>query len=143
MIFLPVTLATSSVLGILYVLLSIAVSGQRGRTKIGLGTGAETTSALGQEHTAPKLLIAVRRHGHFAEYVPLSLVLLMLLELANTSREVLIGLAAALVLARLMITAGMGRAAPNLLRAGGNVIQLLMILAACGFGLFAVAASVR
>jgi hypothetical protein len=40
-----------------------------------------------------------------------------------------------------MITAGMGRPAPNVLRAGGNVIQVLMILTACGFGLFAVAAN--
>jgi uncharacterized membrane protein YecN with MAPEG domain len=141
MIFLPVTLATASVLGILYVLLSIAVSGERGRSKVGLGTGAETSSALGKEHEAPRLLIAVRRHGHFAEYVPLSLVLLMLLELANTNRDVLLGLAGALVLARLMITAGMGRPAPNLLRAGGNVVQWLMILTACGFGLFAVQAN--
>ncbi len=141
MIFLPITLATASVLGILYALLSIAVSGERGRSKIGLGTGSETSSALGKEHEAPRLLIAVRRHGHFAEYVPISLILLTLLELANTNRDVLIGLAAALILARLMITAGMGRAAPNLLRAGGNVIQVLMILTACGFGLFAVAAN--
>lgn len=141
MIFLPVTLATASVLGILYVLLSIAVSGERGRSKIGLGTGAEASSALGKEHEAPRLLIAVRRHGHFAEYVPLSLILLMLLELANTNRDVLLGLAGTLVLARLMITAGMGRPAPNFLRAGGNVIQVLMILTACGFGLFAVAAN--
>lgn len=141
MIFLPVTLATASVLGILYALLSIAVSGERGRSKIGLGTGAEASSALGKEHEAPRLLIAVRRHGHFAEYVPISLILLMLLELANTNRDVLLGLAGALILARLMITAGMGRAAPNLLRAGGNVIQVLMILTACGFGLFAVAAN--
>ena len=140
MIFLPITLATASVLGILYALLSIAVSGERGRSKIGLGTG-EASSALGKEHEAPRLLIAVRRHGHFAEYVPISLILLTLLELANTNRDVLIGLAAALILARLMITAGMGRAAPNLLRAGGNVIQVLMILTACGFGLFAVAAN--
>ena len=141
MILLPVTLATASVLAILYVLLSIAVSGERGRSKIGLGTGAEASSALGKEHEAPRLLIAVRRHGHFAEYVPLSLVLLMLLELANANRDVLLGLAGALILARLMITAGMGRPAPNLLRAGGNVVQLLMILTACGFALFAVAAN--
>jgi len=141
MIFLPITLATASVLGILYALLSVAVSGERGRSKIGLGTGAETSSALGKEHEAPRLLIAVRRHGHFAEYVPISLILMTLLELANTSRDVLIGLSATLIVARLMITAGMGRPAPNLLRAGGNVIQVLMILTACGFGLFAVAAN--
>ncbi len=139
MIVLPVTLAAAALLAILYVLLSAAVSGERGRSKIGLGTGAETTAALGQEHTAPKLLIAVRRHGHFAEYVPLSLILLALLELANTDRIVLIGLAAALILARLMITVGMGRPAPNVLRAGGNVVQLLMLLVASAYALIAAA----
>jgi len=137
MIMLPVTLITASILGILYVFLSIAVSGERGKSKIGLGTGAEATAVLGQEHAASKLLIAVRRHGHFAEYVPISLILLALLELANTGRNVLIGLAVALVVARLMITMGMGRPAPNVLRAGGNVVQLLMILTACCFGLLA------
>lgn len=141
MILLPVTLVTASVLGILYVFLSIAVSGERGRSKIGLGTGAEASAALGQEHTASRLLIAVRRHGHFAEYVPLSLILLALLELANTNRTVLIGLAAALVIARLMIVFGMGRPAPNVLRAGGNIVQLLMILTACSFGLYTAAGS--
>jgi len=67
--------------------------------------------------------------------------LLMLIELANTDRNVLIGLAVALVLARLMITAGMGRPASNVLRAGGNVVQLLMILTACVFALIAAAGS--
>jgi uncharacterized membrane protein YecN with MAPEG domain len=134
---LPVTLVTASVLGILYVFLSIAVSGERGRSRIGLGTGTEASAALGQEHTASRLLIAVRRHGHFAEYVPISLILLALLELANTNRNVLIGLAAALIIARLMIVFGMGRPAPNVLRAGGNIVQLLTILTACGVGLFA------
>ena len=135
---LPVTLTTAALLSVLYVFLSIAVSGERGRSKIGLGTGAEASAVLGQEHTAPKLLIAVRRHGHFAEYVPISLILMALLEMAGTGRDVLIGLAAALVIARLMIVFGMGRPAPNVLRAGGNVIQLLMILAAAGLGMFEV-----
>ena len=135
---LPVTLTTAALLSVLYVFLSIAVSGERGRSKIGLGTGAEASAVLGQEHTAPKLLIAVRRHGHFAEYVPISLILMALLEMAGTGRDVLIGLAAALVIARLMIVFGMGRPAPNVLRAGGNVIQLLTILAAAGLGMFEV-----
>jgi len=141
MIVLPVTLATSAILALLYVLLSIAVSGERRRSNIGLGTGAEASAALGKEHEAPRLLIAVRRHAHFAEYVPLSLILLMLLEMANTGRFVLIGLAGALVVARLMITAGIGRAAPNVLRAGGNLVQLLMILVASVYALIAAAAS--
>lgn len=135
MIHLPITLATASVLGILYALLSVAVSGERGRSKIGLGTGAEMSAALGAEHKASRLLIAVRRHGSFAEYVPLSLILLALLEMSGASRAWLLGLAGALVLARLMIVAGMGRAAPNILRAGGSTIQYAMIAAASVYGI--------
>jgi hypothetical protein len=48
---------------------------------------------------------------------------------------VLIGLAAALILARIMIVFGLGRAAPNVLRAGGSTIQYLMILVASVYGL--------
>jgi len=132
---LPITLCTASILGILYVLLSIAVSGERGRSKIGLGTGTEGSVALGDEHNASRLFIAVRRHGHFAEYVPISLILMMLLELAGANRMMLIGLGAALVLARIMIVFGLGRAAPNVLRAGGSTIQYLMILVASVYGL--------
>jgi uncharacterized membrane protein YecN with MAPEG domain len=132
---LPVTLCTASVLGIFFVLLSIAVSGERGRTKIGLGTGVEASVRLGEEHNASRLFVAVRRHGSFAEYVPISLILLMLLELRGANRQMLIGLAAALVLARIMIVFGLGRAAPNVLRAGGNSIQYFMILAASVYGL--------
>ncbi|HEX2592071.1 MAG TPA: MAPEG family protein [Rhizomicrobium sp.] len=134
---LPVTTATASVLGIFFVLLSIAVSGERYRAKVGLGVGNDTSAAFGQEHTASRLLIAVRRHGHFAEFVPLSLILMLLLELGGTARTTMISLAAALIVSRLMIIAGIGRAAPNLLRAGGNLLQQLMIVTACIVGLIA------
>src|SRR5215469_18802837 len=93
---LPITLCTASILGIIYVLLSIAVSGERGRSKIGLGTGTEGVVALGEEHNASRLFIAVRRHGGFAEYVPLSLILMTVLELGHARRMVLIGLGVAL-----------------------------------------------
>jgi len=132
---LPITLCTAGILGILYVLLSIAVSGERSRSKIGLGTGTEGSVALGEEHNASRLFVAVRRHGHFAEYVPLSLILMMLLELGHARRMILIGLGVALVLARIMIVFGLGRAAPNVLRAGGSTIQYLIILVASVYGL--------
>jgi len=132
---LPVTLATASVLGIFYIVLSAAVSGERSRSKIGLGTGIEATVALGSEHQASRLLIAVRRHASFAEYVPISLLLIMLLELRQAGRGWLIALAAALVLSRLMIAFGMGRAAPNFFRAGGSALQYAMIVAASIYGL--------
>jgi uncharacterized membrane protein YecN with MAPEG domain len=132
---LPVTLVTACVLGIFYVGLSVAVSGERGRSKIGLGSGMEASVALGAEHQAPRLLVAVRRHGHFAEYVPLSILLIMLLEIEGASRLWLCVLAALLVVSRAMIAFGMGRSAPNVFRAGGNVVQLGMIVAASLWGL--------
>ena len=89
-------------------------------------------------YTASPLLVAIRSHGHFAEYVPISLILLALLELGGADRRALIGLAAALVIARIMVPFGMGRAAPNPFRAGGSLIQWLMILAASAYGLWLV-----
>lgn len=135
MVALPVTLTTACVLGIFYIVLSAAVSAERNRSKVGLGSGTEISVALGSEHQAPRLFIAVRRHGHFAEYVPLSILLIMLLEIEGAGRPWLYGLAAALILCRLMIALGMGMAAPNVLRAGGNVIQWTMILVASVYGL--------
>jgi uncharacterized membrane protein YecN with MAPEG domain len=135
MIDLPVTLATASILGILYIVLSAAVSAERNRSKVGFGTGADASVVLGAEHQAPRLLVAVRRHGHFAEYVPISILLIMLLELRQADRLWLMVLAGVLILSRLMIAFGMGRAAPNVFRAGGNVLQWLMILAASIYGL--------
>src|SRR5690242_8842075 len=135
MISLPVTLTTACVLGIFYVALSAAVSAERNRAKVGLGSGSEVSVTLGAEHQAPRLFIAVRRHGHFAEYVPISILLIMLLEIGGAARGWLYGLAGALVLSRLMIALGMGLAAPNVLRAGGNVIQWTMIFVASVYGL--------
>jgi uncharacterized membrane protein YecN with MAPEG domain len=131
---LPVTLVTTCVLGIFYVALSAAVSAERGRSKVGIGSG-EASVALGAEHQAPRLLVAVRRHGHFAEYVPLSILLILLLEIEGASRLKLGALAALLVASRAMIAFGMGRAAPNVFRAGGNVVQWVMIVVASVWGL--------
>ena len=89
---------------------------------------------FGQEQTASRLLVAIRNHGHFAEYVPISLILLGLLELAGADRPVLLGLAGALVVSRLMVPLGMGRPAPNPFRAGGTLLQWLMIVAASTYG---------
>jgi uncharacterized membrane protein YecN with MAPEG domain len=135
MLDIPVTLATASILGVLYVVLSLAVSLERNRSKVGLGTGAEASVVLGTEHQATPLIVAVRRHGNFQEYVPISILLLLLLELSGADRDWLYGLAGALILSRLMIAFGMGRAAPNPFRAGGITINWVMIMAASIYGL--------
>jgi uncharacterized membrane protein YecN with MAPEG domain len=72
-----VTLAITSfyaaILALLYVVLAILVVRQRIKHRVGLGTGKE-----------PRMLQTVRMHGNFAEYVPLLLILVALLELQQS-----------------------------------------------------------
>jgi hypothetical protein len=130
----PVTLVTACLLGIAYAALSIAVGVERGRSNISLGLPAAGI-AIGDEHKASALLIAVRRHGQFAEYVPISILLVLLLELNHANTIALIGLAAALILSRICMTLGLGRSSPNPLRTAGNLMQWGMIAISSALGL--------
>jgi uncharacterized protein len=130
----PVTLVTVCLLGIAYAALSIAVGVERGRSNMSLGLPA-ASFAIGDEHQASALLIAVRRHGQFAEYVPISILLVLLLELNHADRIALIGLAAALILSRICMTLGLGRSSPNPLRTAGNLLQWSMIAISSALGL--------
>ncbi len=131
----PITLATASVLAIGYAYLSVAVGRQRGMANISLGLGPGASVAIGEEHTASSLLVAIRRHAQFAEYVPVSIVLLLLLEMNHANRIALIVLAAMLVISRLAMAAGLGRRAPSPLRTAGNLLQWGMIVASSIYGL--------
>lgn len=135
MIEFPITLTTACVLGIAYAGLSVAVGRQRGQANISLGSGSDVSIPIGEEYKAPPLLIAIRRHGQFAEYVPISILLLLLLELNHANRLVLAGLAGILVLSRTCMALGLGRTTPNPLRAAGNLLQWGMIAIASSFGL--------
>jgi uncharacterized membrane protein YecN with MAPEG domain len=134
----PVTLTTACVLGIAYAGLSVAVGRRRGLANVSLGLGSDVGVAIGEEYKAPPLLVAVRRHGQFAEYVPISVILLFLLELSHANTVAVAGLAGALVLSRLCMALGLGRTTPSLLRTAGNLLQWGMILAASVFGLMLV-----
>lgn len=88
---------------------------------------------LGEGDGAPgaaALKIAVRAHANFAEFVPLALILLGAIEAAGAPHGLLLGLAVALVLARLAHPIGMARAAPNPLRAGGALVTWAVIAVA-------------
>src|SRR5262245_60752991 len=67
-------LICSSVLVLLYFALSLNVSLTRGRTKTGIGTGADPSGPLNK---------AVRAHGNAAEYVPIFLALFLYFALAG------------------------------------------------------------
>jgi uncharacterized protein len=135
MIEFPITLATTCVLGVAYAGLSLAVGRRRGQANVSLGVGSDVGVAIGEEYKAPPLLIAIRRHGQFAEYVPISIILLFLLELNHANAVALAGLAAVLMLSRLCMALGLGRTTPNPLRTAGNLLQWGMILSASVFGL--------
>ena len=62
----------------------------RGATKISVGDGGD-----------PDLLLAMRRHSNFVEYVPLALILLGVLEINGVGATPLHVLGASLVVARL------------------------------------------
>lgn len=70
---LAITSFYAAILALLYVVLAILVVRQRIKHRVGLGTGKE-----------PRMLQTVRMHGNFAEYVPLLLILVALLELQQS-----------------------------------------------------------
>jgi len=116
----PITALYAGLLGLLMLVLSFRVVAVRRATSIGLGDGG---NAL--------LLSRIRIHGHFAEYVPLALVLMLVLELNGATAGWLHGLGIALVIGRLAhaqgLTVGTG-ANPG--RLVGNMLTWGVILVA-------------
>jgi hypothetical protein len=133
----PITLETASALGLIFVIISVRVVMARGKAAVGLGTGeGQTSIALGKENTAPPLLVAIRAHANFAEYVPISLILLALLESAHANRTFLMVTAITLIVSRLFHAVGLGMAAPNLFRLAGAGLSFVLIAAMAGYGLY-------
>ena len=81
----------AGLLAVWFVVLSVRVVDQRRRNKVGLGDGGKTM-----------LLRAIRGHANFAEYVPLALVLIGILELSRFPHYVLHALGATLLVSRLL-----------------------------------------
>lgn len=85
-----VTSFYAGLLALWYFVLSLRVIGGR-RRGVSLGDGGD-----------PGMLRLIRAHGNFAEYVPLILVLMALLEWGRTSTYVLHALGITLVVGRLL-----------------------------------------
>jgi len=81
----------AGLLALWFVILGMRVIGQRRQHKVSLGDGGTTM-----------LQRAIRGHANFSEYVPLSLLLLGILELSRFPHYVLHGLGATLLAARLL-----------------------------------------
>ncbi len=67
-----ITLIYAGLLGLLFLLLSFWVVKRRAQFRVMIGEGE-----------APEMLAAIRAHGNFAEYVPLTLLLMALCELVG------------------------------------------------------------
>ncbi|WP_417658568.1 MAPEG family protein [Pseudidiomarina sp.] len=93
---LPISMLYAGLLTLLYFVLSVNIIRLRWRDRVGLGTG-----------DSHDLKVAVRIHGNFAEYVPLSLLLLVVMELQGASVGLLYGLGATLFVARICHALGL------------------------------------
>lgn len=119
-----ITLLYAGLLGLLFLLLSFWVVKRRAQFKVMIGEGE-----------APELLAAIRTHGNFAEYVPLTLLLMALCELAGAG-GLWLHLGGGMLLAgRVLHAIGMQiPKAPNLPRLFGTLLFWLSL------GLFSVLA---
>jgi uncharacterized protein len=133
-----VTLLAAAMLALLFVVLSVRVGLARIRTGTSLGDGSSTSIEAGSEAEAPPLLIASRSQANFAEYVPISLLLLALLESGGGAPLMIEILAALLVVARILHPFGLARVAPNPFR-GAIILQWLMLFVGGVYGFVLVA----
>jgi uncharacterized protein len=122
----PVITALYGALNALFnIFLALRVASARGEHKVGLGQG---------DH--PALLVAIRAHGNNAEFVPLALIVLLLLEMCGADRSVLHIYGGALFVARIAHWVGLPRKAPNVWRAAGVGLTWLAIVAGSGYLLY-------
>lgn len=84
-----ITALYAGLLGLLSMVIAFKAGSLRGKKNIPIGDGGDR-----------ELLLAMRRHSNFIEYVPLALILIGVLELNHVKPMVLHALGAALVIAR-------------------------------------------
>jgi len=116
----PITAFYAGLLGVLMLVLAFRVVAVRRSTSIGLGDGG---NAL--------LLTRIRIHGNAAEYVPLALLLMLMLEINGASSGFLHFLGLALVIGRVAHAQGLTTSngvSPG--RLVGNVLTWSVILIA-------------
>lgn len=120
-----VTLTTASLLGLIFIWLSVRVIGLRVKNDALIGDVGNS-----------ELQFAIRTHGNFTEFAPLFLIILGGLELSGGSQTALVAIAVLFVIARLLHIPGMGPGANLKLRQAGIAGSFLSIGAASLYGLF-------
>jgi uncharacterized membrane protein YecN with MAPEG domain len=99
---LPVTAVTAAILGLIFFRLSLNVIGYRRQHKVSLGSGGHDD-----------LERAMRAQGNFAEYVPISLILIACLELNAAPWWLVAATGVALIAGRLLHAKGINQPPPN------------------------------
>ena len=115
-----ITSIYAAILALLYVALSANVIRTRGATGVSLGAGSD------------KLLERrIRAHGNFAEYVPLALILIALLELSESHPLLLHGLGVLLLVGRGLHATALSRLPPwPFGRVGGLILTFAVLIIA-------------
>ena len=115
-----VTSLYAGMLGLIAIGLGLVAGRVRGATGVSIGDGGN-----------PDLIVAMRRHANFVEFVPLTLLLIGLLELNGVAILAVHGLGAGLVLARLSHAVGYrGDGKLSVLRAIGALGSTLVLAVA-------------
>ena len=120
-----ITMVAAGLLGLIFVVLSARVVMSRRSSKVAIGDGAGLATP-----EMSGLLVAVRSHANFAEFVPICLLLLAGLEMRSGPTLLVKSLATILVLSRLSHPVGLAKASPNPFRAAGFVGTLLVLTVA-------------
>jgi len=119
---LTITPLFAAILGILYLALAVHVIRGRYQHRLSLGDGGNESFAR-----------CIRAHGNFAEYVPLSLLLMAFAELGGSSDTVVYGIGAALVLGRVLHAYALALTDNNLtLRRYGMILTFVSIVSGIG-----------
>ena len=115
---LMITAACASLLTLLYVYLSIRIISIRRGKQISLGTGADK-----------QLERAIRVHSNFSEYVPLSLLLILMLELQSVNYLIVIFLGLLLLVGRCIHAYGVSQQQEDFrLRVYGMILTFMTLI---------------
>ena len=113
-----VTPIFAALLGLIFVFLSIRTVSARRRAQVSLGDGGDEA-----------LQKAIRAHGNFIEYVPITLLILLFLEMRDVSIYVVTALGVLLFAGRCLHAIGVSRTPPNFqFRKIGMVFTFLALL---------------
>lgn len=117
----------AALLALLFIILSVRTLRLRKSLQIGVGDGGNK-----------EMLRAMRVHGNFAEYVPLCLILLFLVEAQGAQPLLVHGLGLALLVGRISHAYGVSQTKENLMfRVAGMALTFISLLISAIYLLFA------